>query len=261
MVERLKTIPYRYAFLLIMTLIIFIDYLYIGGKVLSHGIVAWMGISSLVTSVSICLFIKYDIHSQKNMYKLTRILLTTLQAHDTYTEIHSRSVAFYAKLIAKELRLPSKQRKSIYMGALLHDIGKIGIPTVILTKPSKLTESEYKEIKQHPLIGYDMLNSIAELRNNEVLAIIRSHHERYDGKGYPDGLTGDKIPVMARIVAVADAFDAMLSQRVYRNESRIEHAMEELRNNKGLQFDPEITDAFMRLLERDGESIVGKAMK
>jgi HD-GYP domain-containing protein (c-di-GMP phosphodiesterase class II) len=106
-----------------------------------------------------------------------------------------------------------------------------------------------------------MLNSIAELRNNEVLAIIRSHHERYDGKGYPDGLTGDKIPVMARIVAVADAFDAMLSQRVYRNESRIEHAMEELRNNKGFQFDPEITDAFVRLLEREGESIVGKAMK
>ena len=134
----------------------------------------------------------------------------------------------------------------IALAGLLHDIGKIGIPESILDKPGKLTKEEYEIVKRHPEIGAEILSSIRQFE--EVVPAIRHHHERYDGRGYPDGLKGEEIPVMARIIAVADAFDAMLSKRPYRDALSLNSAVKELQRNKGSQFDPQIVDILLNII-------------
>lgn len=139
--------------------------------------------------------------------------------------------------------------KVIYKGGILHDIGKIGIPENILLKPGSLTNEEYYIIKNHPSIGFDMVKHVSDFNENGVLDIVLYHHERYDGKGYPKGLSGTEIPLFARIMAIADSFDAMTSKRVYRNEIDLENTLIDIERNKGTQFDPEITDVFLSIFK------------
>lgn len=181
--------------------------------------------------------------------QLMQMLSTTIEAKDEYTKGHSHRVAEYSVLIARELGWNEKELSNLKNAAHLHDIGKIAIPDTILNKPSKLSEEEFSIIKEHTIIGANILKNISLI--DHVQEIVRNHHERYDGNGYPDGLKGKEIPLHARIVAVADSYDAMSSQRIYRNQLPPEKIIQELENNKGTQFDPEITDIFLKLLSED----------
>lgn len=171
--------------------------------------------------------------------QLMQMLSTTIEAKDEYTKGHSHRVAEYSVLIARELGWNEKELSNLKNAAHLHDIGKIAIPDTILNKPSKLSEEEFSIIKEHTIIGANILKNISLI--DHVQEIVRNHHERYDGNGYPDGLKGKEIPLHARIVTVADSYDAMSSQRIYRNQLPPEKIIQELENNKGTQFDPEIT--------------------
>lgn len=187
--------------------------------------------------------------TEKMSLQMMQTLSTTIEAKDEYTRGHSYRVAEYATLIASEMGWTPDEIQVLKHSALLHDIGKIGIPDSILNKPSRLTEDEYSLIKRHPVIGAEILKDVTLLPH--VLEVTRSHHERYDGKGYPDGLSGTDIPIYARIVAVADSYDAMNSRRIYRGALSREIIYEELRKNRGLQFDPQITDIFLKLMDEN----------
>ncbi|WP_158095130.1 HD-GYP domain-containing protein [Gottfriedia luciferensis] len=187
---------------------------------------------------------------KETLINLTSTLAVSLDARDQYTAFHSRNVAYYSREIARAMNKTTKICDDIYIGGLLHDIGKIGVPESILNKPSRLTEREFNQIKQHPQIGYDILQYISYFKKNGILDIVLYHHEKYDGTGYPYGLKGENIPLVARIISVSDAFDAMTSQRTYRERNTIEHALQEIRNGRGKQFDPYIANVFLNLIER-----------
>lgn len=172
-----------------------------------------------------------------------------IDAKDSYTNGHSTRVAQYSKMIAEKYGKDEEQQKNIYFIALLHDVGKIGIPDQIINKPTKLSDEEYAIIKGHPAIGYNILKNIEELPAIAIGA--RFHHERYDGKGYPLGMAGQDIPEIARIIAVADAYDAMTSNRSYRELMPQEKVKEEIRKGKGTQFDPVFADIMLALIEAD----------
>lgn len=174
---------------------------------------------------------------------IIKSLITALEARDEYTKGHSYRVQIYSVKLAKALGLPAKKVKQVELSAILHDIGKIGIPDSILRKPGGLTEEEYEIIKKHPVTGYNILKSIDGL--DDVLNGIKYHHERYDGKGYPEGLKKDEIPLVARIIAIADTLDAITSDRPYRKGLDFEYALEEIKNAKGSQLDPELVDVFL----------------
>jgi putative two-component system response regulator len=172
-------------------------------------------------------------------------LVHSLEAKDAYTRGHSMRVAYYSLGIARALDLDKDVVDTIAIGAELHDLGKIGVSESILHKEGKLTVEEYRHIMEHTVIGFRILGPL--MRDAPaVLAIVRSHHERLDGRGVPDGLRGDTIPFEARVVSVADAFDAMTSVRPYRPSLSVAHAMRELEEGKGVQFDAAIVDAFRR---------------
>lgn len=166
-------------------------------------------------------------------------------ARDNYTRGHSERVAEYAQMIADAMGL-HKSSRLVYVAALVHDVGKIGIPEAILNKPSRLTDDEYKKIQEHTVTGANILKQIYTFSN--LVSIVRSHHERYDGKGYPDGLVGEEIPLISRIIAVADAFEAMTSNRSYRKRFSIDYAIQELKRNSGTQFDPMVVEHFLELV-------------
>jgi response regulator RpfG family c-di-GMP phosphodiesterase len=172
-------------------------------------------------------------------------LAHALEAKDAYTRGHSRRVAEYATAMAGALRLAPALVQEVRLGAELHDIGKIGVREAVLLKPGRLSEEEYAHIKEHPVIGERILAPFLA-DHPTVLAIARSHHERPDGKGFPDGLTGERIPLAARIVAVADTFDAMTTARPYRTPRPVAQAMDELHRYRGTQFDPDAVAAFLR---------------
>lgn len=174
------------------------------------------------------------------------LLRVTVEAKDTYTKGHSDRVSEYSELIGKQLGLSDEDLKILKIGGLFHDIGKIGIPDHILLKTTKLDDDEYSEIKNHPAIGAHILSN-ATIFNN-IIPIVKHHHERFDGNGYPSKLKGTDIPYLARIAAVADAFDAMTSKRSYRDELPLDFAKNEILKNKGTQFDPEIADVFVNIL-------------
>ncbi|MBZ0106670.1 MAG: HD domain-containing protein [Sulfuricella denitrificans] len=161
-----------------------------------------------------------------------------LALRDTYTGGHGRRVAHYARFIARAMDLPETEVTHIGEAALLHDLGKIGIPDRILTKPSRLTIEEFAEVQKHPAAGADILRAIPPLRRHAIA--VRHHHERFNGSGYPDGLRGTAIPRAARIIAIADAFDAMTSKRSYRNGVKAQQALSEITRVAGSHFDPEI---------------------
>lgn len=181
-----------------------------------------------------------------------RSLAAAVDAKDSYTRGHSDNVAQYAMMIAQQLGLSSEQRIALEMAAYLHDIGKIGIREEILLKPGRLTDAEYLQMKHHPLIGANILRPVAFPW--PIAPVVRHHHEHYDGSGYPAGLKGEEIPLLARILTVADAFEAMISDRPYRKGRSVEEASAELMRCRGRHFDPRIVDAFVAALEsRDTE--------
>ncbi|MFC7687491.1 HD-GYP domain-containing protein [Ureibacillus sp. GCM10028918] len=203
----------------------------------------------LITLISSGLM-KYVQKVEQDNLELTTALANTLDSRDPYTLHHSENVAEYAVQIAEKMNLPQASCEIIRKGALLHDIGKIGIPEDILGKKGKLNDAEYEIIKSHPTLGHNMIKHIGDFHKNGILDIVLYHHERYDGRGYPTGLKGNEIPLFARIVAIADTFDAMTTKRVYRDEFDLEYALDEIRKNKGIQFDPEIVDVFLSLFDQ-----------
>lgn len=180
---------------------------------------------------------------------MVQTLRYTVEAKDSYTRGHSDRVSEYSVLIGEKLGLPAEQIKTLRIGGLFHDIGKIGIPDSILLKPAKLTDEEYSQIKNHPSIGAHILGSAAIFQ--DIIPIVKHHHERYDGNGYPSRLKGEEIPYLARIAAVADTFDAMTSRRSYRGPIDIEHVKEEIKRCEGTQFDPQIAEVFLEILNNN----------
>ncbi len=176
-------------------------------------------------------------------------LSKAVDAKDKYTNDHSQRVAKYASWIARELGKSKKEQDDLYIIGLLHDVGKIGVHEEIINKPGRLTDEEYAEIKTHTTVGYDILNVITEMP--EAAKCARWHHERYDGRGYPDGLAGTDIPEEARIICVADAYDAMTSRRAYQALKPQKEVREEIVRCKGTQFDSDIADAMLRIIDAD----------
>ncbi len=173
-------------------------------------------------------------------------VIATLELKDPYTRGHSERVASYALLLAQELGgLSKEEQKSFYYACLLHDIGKVHIPDQILMKPEKLTNEEFEIIKSHPGVGAEAVQNVEGIK--ESICVIRSHHERWDGKGYPDQLKGNEIPILARVASVADAFDAMTSSRSYRAAMPVEEAYQRIIEGNGSQFDPTLVEVFKKV--------------
>lgn len=211
-----------------------------------------------IVGAAISVLVSSYIRQQQVNVELAASFSRLLDSRDQYTAMHSENVAYYAKMIAKELGLSEQKVKSVYLGGLLHDIGKISIPEAILNKKDKLTTEEYNAIKDHPSVGYQTLKNLSTYKNTGILDIILHHHERYDGKGYPNGLKGEEIPYLARIAAVADAFDAMTTSRVYRGKKNVKAALDEIKKSKGTQFDPAIADAFISYIEKNKYHLMKK---
>jgi putative nucleotidyltransferase with HDIG domain len=190
-----------------------------------------------------------------------RTLSEAVDAKDAYTRGHSERVGVYASKIAREMSFPKDVIERVYIAGLLHDVGKIGVRDAVITKPDRLTPEEYEEIKQHPEIGYRILEPVEFLQ--DVAPCVRHHHEWYDGstRGYPDRLKGDQIPLPSRIILVADTVEAMTSDRPYRKALALEAVVSEIHKYTGTQFDPKVTEPFLRLLEREGESFIKKDQK
>jgi putative nucleotidyltransferase with HDIG domain len=178
-------------------------------------------------------------------------LAKAVDARDSYTSDHSQRLAVWAESVAVELGCDESEIQDILWAALLHDIGKIGVPDDILRKPGPLTEAEWSIMKQHPIIGAEIIDPVRSL--SEVAPLIRAHQEKYDGSGYPDGLVGEAIPLGARILAVVDAYSAITDDRVYRQARSHAEAVEELRRCAGTQFDPQVVEVFLALLAREQE--------
>ena len=172
-----------------------------------------------------------------------------VDVNDRYTAGHSRRVAQYSRMIAKCMGYSDKELEEIYCAGLIHDVGKLGIDNHIINKQGKLSQEEYEEIKKHPLMGYEILKKIS-IRGNFAYGA-KWHHERIDGKGYPDGLQGEEIPEIARIIAVADAYDAMTSKRAYRGIMSQEQVREQIVRGRGSQFDDRIASIMLSLIDKD----------
>lgn len=171
-----------------------------------------------------------------------------VDAKDPYTYGHSARVAYYSRKIAEELGFSNEECKRIFYIAMMHDIGKCYVPDEILKKPAKLTAEEYGIIKEHTVKGAKMVKGLSSIPG--IYEGVLYHHERFDGKGYPEGKSGEDIPVFARIISVADAYDSMSSNRIYRSRLSDEALMSELETNRGTQFDPKVVDAFLKVLEK-----------
>ena len=178
-------------------------------------------------------------------YKTIKSIAFALDAKDPYTHGHSMRVTLYSLALAKAMNLPDELLEEIETAGLLHDIGKIAIPEKILLKPGKLTDEEYNIIKSHPELGEKLIYNIEKLKL--ISNWLRSHHERYDGKGYPEQLVGEQIPISSRIIAIADTYDAMTSSRAYRTALSHEIAINEIEHCSGTQFDPKLAEIFVSI--------------
>jgi len=192
--------------------------------------------------------------------KFAMILANTLEAKDLSTHLHCERLVDYASETATRLRLPASEMETVRLGACLHDIGKIGVPDVLLQKARGLDEEEWVVLRRHAEIGAAILEDIEGWA--EVRRIVRHHHERFDGQGYPDGLAATDIPMGARIVCVVDAYDVMRSGRVYSPARPQEQAVEELLRHRGTQFDPDVVDVFLSLVDADRSEVqvVGRSV-
>ncbi|MBR4175771.1 MAG: response regulator [Lachnospiraceae bacterium] len=199
-------------------------------------------------------FLAAEVEEKTREYKalsmqVVQAMADAIDVKDAYTNGHSGRVAYYSREIAKRYGYSQKQLEDIYMMGLLHDIGKIGIPDEVINKPSKLTEEEFDLIKTHPETGARILGNIKALPSLAVGA--RGHHERYGGGGYPDGISGEEIPEEARIIAVADAYDAMSSHRSYRDKLPQSAVRAEIEKGRGTQFDPVFADIMLKMIDED----------
>ena len=190
-----------------------------------------------------------------------RALAEAVDAKDAYTRGHSERVGVYASKMARQLGLPKELIERVYIAGLLHDVGKIGVPDSVITKPDRLDEHEYALIQQHPEIGARILQPVEFLA--DVVPCVKHHHEWYDGscRGYPDRLSGDRIPLPSRIILVADTVEAMTSDRPYRQGLPLETVVRELHQYSGTQFDPKCVDVMLGFLEAEGESFIQKDQK
>ena len=178
-----------------------------------------------------------------------KALAAAVDARDPYTRSHSARVAALARTIADEMRMTADQLRRVQLGALLHDIGKIGVPDAVLNKPGPLTADEWVLMRTHPAVGGSILAAVEPLR--DLVPIVKAHHERFDGAGYPDKLAGDSVPLEAYVVAAADAFEVIVSRRAYKQAQSVEFACAELVRCRGTQFHPDVVDAFLRVIDRD----------
>jgi len=198
----------------------------------------------------------YELQMQQKQIKEILVQTVTalseaVDAKDRYTSGHSKRVAGYARMIAEKMGKSKEEQEEIYQAGLLHDVGKIRIPEEIINKPGKLSDEEFNIMRIHPVTGYNILSSISS--HNSIAIGARYHHERYDGKGYPNGLAGGNIPEIARILGVADSYDAMASNRSYRNALPQEVIRSEIEKGKGTQFDPEIANIMLQIIDGDKE--------
>ncbi len=205
------------------------------------------------------LFMSYELecshqiisNERKILNEVIAALAEAVDAKDAYTRGHSGRVAEYARLIAQRMDLDQEDVDRIYRMAMLLDVGKIGVPDAVLNKPGKLTDEEFALIKSHAARGGDILSKVESMP--ELSSGARWHHERFDGRGYPDGLTQDQIPFEARIICVADCYDAMTSDRVYRDHLPQDVVRNEIKKNAGTQFDPRIANVMLQIIDEDTE--------
>ncbi|MCD6365455.1 MAG: response regulator [Planctomycetes bacterium] len=183
-----------------------------------------------------------------------RALVHAVEAKDPYTRLHSEQVAHYATALAGYLENPSLDVESVHIAALLHDIGKIGVPDHVLTKPGRLTDEEFAQIRRHPGLSSEILGHIPMFAKEAV--IVRYHHERWDGRGYPDGLSGEEIPLASRVIHVADAMDAMLMARTYKDAYSVGRMVDELARGAGTQFDPQIAAKMIQWCHSHRDSLI-----
>lgn len=181
--------------------------------------------------------------------KIIRALVKTIDAKDRYTNGHSIRVAEYSRELAKRMKKSEKEQEEIYYAGLLHDVGKIRVPAAVINKAGKLTDEEYEKIKIHPVTSYHILKDIYD--DKTIALAAKFHHERYDGRGYPNGLSAENIPEIARIISVADTYDAMASNRSYRKALPQDVVRSEIEKGKGTQFDPEIADIMLKMIDED----------
>jgi putative nucleotidyltransferase with HDIG domain len=196
--------------------------------------------------------------NQTNYIEFAKVLANTLENKDPYSYDHSGRVNYYANLIAQKLSLPKKDMEDLQIATFLHDIGKIGISNTFIFKEGNLTEIELSIVKKHPEIGSLIVEPLQ--LSPLIISVIRHHHEWYDGSGYPDGLIGEEIPYFARIVSIADAYDAMSSDRPYRKALSLKEIRNEFSKNAGVQFDPEMARAFIEILENKNNIIPNKSL-
>lgn len=207
---------------------------------------------NLIKKINIELKDTYD-KLERSYMESIQTLRYTVEAKDSYTRGHSDRVSEYSVLIGKYMGLPEEDLNALRIGGLFHDVGKIGVPDSILLKTDKLTDDEYSEIKNHPTIGAHILSSATIFQ--DLIPIVKHHHEKFDGTGYPAKLKGEYIPFFARIAAVADTFDAMTSKRSYRDPLPLDVVMAEIERCKGTQFDPKIADVFLDILNNHYDEI------
>jgi putative nucleotidyltransferase with HDIG domain len=180
-------------------------------------------------------------------YNTVETLVRAIQARDRYTSGHSARVSRYSLLVGEKLGLSTKEKHELYLAAMLHDIGKIGIPDELLNREGKLTDEQIRQIRNHVNLGASMLKALGEM--NPIIPLILHHHEAWDGSGYPDGLQGEEIPLMSRILAVADSYDAMTSDRPYRRAMSRSKAIDEIKRCSGTSFDPRVVEAFLSVVK------------
>ena len=211
-----------------------------------------LGLIALILFIIIHSKTKQSLKKQLEYKNITvesiQAIARTIDAKDEYTNGHSIRVGYYSKLIAENLGLKPDEVDNIYYIALLHDIGKIAIPDNILNKPGRLTDDEFESMKSHTTKGAKILNGISTIP--QIIDGAKSHHERYDGTGYPEGLKGEEIPLVARIICCADCIDAMASKRVYKEPYSVEKIISEFRRCSGTQFDPKIASLVIDMMEK-----------
>lgn len=190
---------------------------------------------------------------------LLETLSAVIDAYDIFTYGHSAQVAIYAGLLARHMKLPEEEQQTIVKAALIHDIGKIGVPETLISKPGRLSEEEFATIRHHPVIGAEILGRMKGLQ--ELIPLVRGHHEKWDGSGYPDGLRGAAIPLGARILTLADSLDAMCSDRTYKPARSFDSVIEEVRRCAGNHFDPHVVKAFLALVEEQGPAVLHNSAK
>lgn len=190
---------------------------------------------------------------EQYLLDFAKILLNTVGAKDNYTEKHSIRVTNLSLYFGNYLGISKEDLETLNLAASFHDIGKIGVPDRILLKEGKLTDEEYEQIKYHPTIGANILG-VSDIFK-DVAPIVKAHHERYDGNGYPDKLKGEEIPYLARLLALCDSFDAIVAKRPYKEAKTIEYALEQIKNSENTQFDKELSEKFITMIEENKEEI------